>query len=325
MNQVLHVKIDRWNPDSKPLARAASILKNGGLAAFPTETVYGLGADGLNPDAVNKIFQAKGRPADNPLILHVAEPQQATSLAEVDSRAADTIRAFWPGPLTLVLPARSHIPKEVTAGLSTVALRMPDHPVALALIERAECPVAAPSANQSGRPSPTDAEAVAADLGDRIDILLDAGSVDVGLESTVIDLTGRRVLLLRPGGTPVEKLEEFFGEPLEAPEDDAKKRSPGTRYRHYAPTLPVSIWTPDEGEIPRSIDPSTSGFMGMTPLSVDFARTVLFDSEDAYARGVFAGFRHFEAEGLRHIVVEWPRPQGIGLALQDRIRRASAR
>jgi L-threonylcarbamoyladenylate synthase len=320
---MFHVKIDRWNPDSNLIARAASILKDKGLVAFPTETVYGLGADGLSPDAVNKIFGAKGRPADNPLILHVADPREAQSLAEVDDRGAETMRAFWPGPLTLVLPARSRIPKEVTAGLSTVALRMPDHPVALALIEMAECPVAAPSANRSGRPSPTDAGAVMADLGDRLDMVLDAGAVDVGLESTVIDLTGQRVLLLRPGGTPVEKLEEFFGEPLEHPGDDAKKRSPGTRYRHYAPALPVSIWIPDEGEIPRGIDPSVSGFMGMTPPAARFARTVVFDSESAYARGMFAGFRHFEAEGLRHIVVEWPRSQGIGLALQDRIRRAS--
>ncbi|MDR1979976.1 MAG: threonylcarbamoyl-AMP synthase [Synergistaceae bacterium] len=321
----LRVNIDRWNPDPRIIARAARVLRGGGLAAFPTETVYGLGANGLSPDAVNKIFRAKGRPTDNPLILHLAAPEQAELLAGVDGRAADTMKAFWPGPLTLVLPARAHVPKEVTAGLSTVALRMPDHPVALALIEAARCPIAAPSANRSGRPSPTDAEAVEADLGDRIDILLDAGSVDVGLESTVIDLTGRKILLLRPGGTPAERLEEFFGEPLETPGDDAKRRSPGTRYRHYAPALPVYVWTPGEGEkMPRSIDPSTSGFMGMTPPSENFARTILFDSEKSYARGMFAGFRHFEAEGLLHIVVEWPRSQGIGLALQDRIRRASA-
>jgi L-threonylcarbamoyladenylate synthase len=318
------LKIDRWNPDPEIIAEAASVLKKGNLAAFPTETVYGLGANGLNPKAVKKIFQAKERPADNPLILHVADPAQAGSLAEVDGRAADTIRVFWPGPLSLVLPARSHIPKEVTAGLPTVALRMPDHPAALALIEMAECPVAAPSANRSGRPSPTDAEAVTADLGDRVDIVLDAGNVDVGLESTVIDLTGQRVLLLRPGGTPVEKLEEFFGEPLKAPGDDDKKRSPGTRYRHYAPAPPISIWVPGEGKLPRPIDPSASGFLGMTPPPADFALTILFDSEDSYARGMFAGFRHFEAEGLRHIVVEWPRSQGIGLALRDRIKRDAA-
>jgi L-threonylcarbamoyladenylate synthase len=166
---------------------------------------------------------------------------------------------------------------------------------------------------------------VTADLGDRADIVLDAGSVDVGLESTVIDLTGRKVSLLRPGGTPVEKLEEFFGEPLKDPGDDESKRSPGTRYRHYAPELPISIWNPAEGKFPQPIDLSASGFMGVTPPPVDFALTILFDSEDNYARGVFAGFRRFEAEGLRHIVAEWPRPQGIGLALRDRIRRAATR
>ena len=319
----INLKIDRWNPDLNVIAQAASILKSEGLVAFPTETVYGLGANGLAPKAVNKIFQAKGRPADNPLILHVAEPTQAQSLAEVDDRALETIKAFWPGPLTLVLPARPHIPQEVRAGLPTVALRMPDHPVALALIEMAGCPVAAPSANRSGRPSPTHAEAVMADMGDRIDMLLDAGNVDVGLESTVIDLTGRSILLLRPGGTPVEKLENFFGESLKTPGCDAKKRSPGTRYRHYAPAVPVYIWTPEEGKIPQGIDPSTSGFMGVTPPFASFARTVLFDSESDYARGLFAGFRHFEAEGLHCIVAEWPRSQGIGLALRDRIRRAS--
>jgi L-threonylcarbamoyladenylate synthase len=163
-----------------------------------------------------------------------------------------------------------------------------------------------------------------ADLGDRIDLLLDAGSVDVGLESTVIDLTGRSILLLRPGGVPVEKLEKFFGESLKTPGDDAKKRSPGTRYRHYAPAVPVYIWMPEEGGIPQGVDPSTSGFMGVTPPFARFARTVLFDSESDYARGMFAGFRHFEAEGLRCIVAEWPQSQGIGLALRDRIQRASA-
>jgi L-threonylcarbamoyladenylate synthase len=163
---------------------------------------------------------------------------------------------------------------------------------------------------------------VAADLGDRIDLLLDAGETDVGLESTVVDLTGREVLLLRPGGTPVERLEAFFEEPLGIPDGDAKRHSPGTRYRHYAPTVPVHIWIPGE-ELPRSIASSASGFMGMTPPPAHFAQTILFDSEESYARGMFASFRRFEAAGLRYIVVEWPRPEGLGLALRDRIRRAA--
>ena len=230
--------------------------------------------------------------------------------------------AFWPGPLTLVLPARSVVPEAVRAGLPTVALRMPDHPVALALVQKTGRPMAGPSANRSGRPSPTDAAAVVADLGERVDLVLDAGSVGIGLESTVIDLTGEKVLLLRPGGMPVERLEKFFRAPLEAPDGSEKKRSPGTRYRHYAPEALVHTWDMKE-ELPRALDPAQSAFMGMTSPPFSFARVVLFDSLESYARGVFAAFRRFEAEGIRHIVAEWPDPSGIGLALQDRIHKAS--
>ncbi|MCL2009430.1 MAG: L-threonylcarbamoyladenylate synthase [Synergistaceae bacterium] len=316
------LKVDRWNPDAEIMLEAGSILRNGGLVAFPTETVYGLGADGLNPEAVRKIFLAKGRPADNPLILHLADAKNAEDLAEVDARASEVMAAFWPGPLTLVLRARPGVPAEVTAGLPTVALRVPDHPVALALIGAAGRPVAAPSANRSGRPSPTDAEAVAADLGNKSDLLLDAGPVDIGLESTVIDLTGRKALLLRPGGTDIEKLETFLGKPLELPDDDSKKRSPGTRYKHYSPAVPVRVWTAGE-TLHDSVNPAKSGFMGISPPPAKFARVILFESEESYARGVFAGFRQLEAKGLS-IVAEWPEPRGIGLALRDRIRRAAA-
>jgi len=315
------IKVDRWNPDAGVIKRAGSILKSGGLVAFPTDTVYGLGANGLVPAAIRKIFIAKGRPSDNPLILHLAKTKDAESLAEVDARAVEVMAAFWPGPLTIVLKARRRVPADVTAGLSTVALRMPDHPVALALIEAAGCPVAAPSANRSGRPSPTDAEAVAADLGNKVDLVLDAGCVDIGLESTVIDLTGPKVLLLRPGGTTVERLEAFFGELLETPDYDSKKRSPGTRYKHYAPSVPVCVWKAGE-RLDDSIDPAASGFLGVSSPPAAFARTILFESEENYARGVFSGFRQLEAEGL-NIVAEWPRPLGIGLALRDRIKRAS--
>ena len=321
------LKVDKWNPDAGIIQEGGSILRNGGLVAFPTETVYGLGANGLSPEAVRKIFLAKERPLDNPLILHLAEAKDASALAEVDARASKVMAAFWPGPLTLVLRARPGIPAEVTAGLSTVALRVPDHPVALALIEAAGCPVAAPSANRSGRPSSTDAEAVVADLGTKVDLVLDAGRVDIGLESTVIDLTGPKALLLRPGGTAVERLEAFLGEPLGSSDATSKKRSPGTRYKHYSPAVPVRVWIADEAgkadnKFQDSIDPAKSGFMGVNPPPAEFARVILFESEDSYARGVFAGFRQLEAEGLS-IVAEWPKSQGIGLALRDRIRRAS--
>jgi L-threonylcarbamoyladenylate synthase len=323
------LKVNRWNPEPERIARAASILRDGGLVAFPTETVYGLGADGLNARAASKIFAAKGRPADNPLILHLSGPRDAERLAVLDARAKAVMEAFCPGPLTLVLPALPVVPREVTAGLDTVALRIPDHPVALALIAAAECPVAGPSANRSGRPSPTDADAVATDLGDRgVDLVLDAGSVDIGLESTVVDLTEREPLLLRPGGLPRERLERFLGEPLRAPGGagkDAERRSPGTRHRHYAPAVPVLVWE-GGGEIPPEADPRSAGFIGTTPPPAEFAWTLLFDSEENYARGIFAAFRNLEArEGCRHIVAEWPRPEGIGLALRDRIRRASGK
>ncbi|MDR2529838.1 MAG: threonylcarbamoyl-AMP synthase [Synergistaceae bacterium] len=315
------IETDPWNPKPEVIARAAAILRSGGLVAFPTETVYGLGADGLNPQAVEKIFQAKGRPQDNPLILHLSVPQEAEELAELDSRARAVMGAFWPGPLTLVLPARPAVPEAVRAGLPTVALRIPDHPVALALIRKTGRPIAGPSANRSGRPSPTDAAAVAADLGESVELILDAGNVNIGLESTVIDLTGEKILLLRPGGMPIERLEEFFGTPLGAPGGGEKKRSPGTRYRHYAPDVPVYIWDHKE-ELPGAIDLAQSAFIGMTPPPFGFARMVLFDSQENYARGVFAAFRRLEAEGVRHIVAEWPAPSGIGLALRDRILRA---
>ena len=316
-----NVKVDRWNPDERVMQRAGSILRCGGLVAFPTETVYGLGANGLDQEAVRKIFLAKERPSDNPLILHLAKAGDASLFAEVDDRASRIMAAFWPGPLTIVLRARPNVPAEVTAGLPTVALRVPDHPVALALIGAAGRPIAAPSANRSGRPSPTDAEAVAADLGNKVDLVLDAGHVDIGLESTVIDLTGRKAVLLRPGGTAIERLDAFLKEPLELPDDDSKKRSPGTRHKHYSPTVPVYEWSMGK-RLDDSIDPARSGFIGVSPPPAEFARVISFESEEGYARGIFAGFRQLEAEGLS-IVAEWPEPPGIGLALRDRIRRAS--
>ncbi|MDR1875335.1 MAG: threonylcarbamoyl-AMP synthase [Synergistaceae bacterium] len=316
------VVVDRWNPDPSLIARAASLLREGRLVAFPTETVYGLGANGLNPGAAKKIFLAKGRPPDNPLILHLREPGEARSLARVDERAAALMEAFWPGPLTLVLPALPIVPGEVTAGLETVALRMPDHPVALALIEAAGCPVAAPSANRSGRPSPTDANAVMDDLDGHVDLVLDAGSVEIGVESTVLDLTGEKAALLRPGGASVERLEAFLGEALrQGTDENSVRRSPGTRYRHYAPRVPVCVWRGER--LPDGVDPPKAGFIGLDVPNADFARAVVFDSPENFARGIFAAFRRMEAEGVLSIAVQWPDGHGIGLALQDRIRRAS--
>lgn len=313
--------IDRWNPEAELIGQAARILENNGLVAFPTETVYGLGANGLSSEAVGKIFLAKGRPSDNPLILHLCDLDDARLLARVDDRATAVMQAFWPGPLTLVLPARTIVPVEVTAGLNTVALRMPNHPVALALIEAAGFPVAAPSANRSGRPSPTNADAVQADLEGQVELILDAGPADVGLESTVIDLTENDIVLLRPGGVPVEKVAELLGASQRLPDDELRRRSPGTRYRHYAPRVPVWIWR--GGRLGGGVEPSVSGFLGLSAPPGDFARSIVFESSKNFARGLFAGFRSMESEGVRAIVVEWPTAEGIGLALQDRILRAA--
>lgn len=221
------------------IREAAQILREGGLVAFPTETVYGLGADARSEKAVSRIFTAKGRPGDNPLIVHIGQVSKLRDLiAELPPKGESLIRRFWPGPLTLVLPHKGTVARKVTAGLDTVGVRMPSHPVALALLQESGLPVAAPSANRSGRPSPTEAEHVWEDLGERIDGLLDAGPTGVGVESTVVDVTGPVPLLLRPGGVTLEELRETVGEVRVDPGlegDEHPPRSPGMKYRHYAP------------------------------------------------------------------------------------------
>lgn len=312
--------VDRWNPSPYAVSKAARIIRAGGLVAFPTETVYGLGADALNPEAVAKIFTAKGRPQDNPLILHADSMVHASWLVEMNDAAKKLAKVFWPGPLTLVLPARDVIPKITRGGLDTAAVRVPDCPVALALIAASCLPIAAPSANISGRPSPTDSETVLRDMNGRIDMVLDGGSTGVGIESTVIDLTDpSRPLMLRPGGMPREIIEAELGRRLEVPDNVTAKRSPGTRYRHYAPSVPVKIW--HRG---RRL-PGNCAFMGMNPpSSVNMSRAIIFTSAENYAHGLFAGFRKLEAENVSCIAVEWPEDEtGICEGLRDRISRAA--
>lgn len=317
----MRCRVDRWNPDRKIIAEAALALRRGRLVAFPTETVYGLGADGLDADAVRAIYRAKGRPSDNPLILHLAAPGEAERVALVDERARRLMDLFWPGPLTLVLPARCDVVPSVTrGGLDTVALRMPSHPVALALIEAADRPVAAPSANRSGRPSPTEAQAVDEDLGESLAFLLDGGPTDMGVESTVVDATGPSLLLLRPGALALEKIEEAAGL-VERPRAGEGRRSPGTRYRHYAPDLPLLLW--GEAGLPE-IDGSV-GYMGLDEAPFPVARSVRFRSVEDYARGLFSALRHLERSGVDVLVAQWPPSQGLGLAVRDRLLRASGR
>ncbi len=240
-------KIDANQIDARLMARAGQILKEGGLVAFPTETVYGLGGDAFNQEAAAKIYAAKGRPSDNPLIVHIAElkslervaafvPEQAKKLAEV----------FWPGPLTMIFQKKEAVPMTTTGGLDTVAVRMPAHPAALALIRAAGGFIAAPSANASGRPSPTTAAHVKEDLDGRIPLILDGGKVQIGLESTIVDMTGQRPVILRPGYITQEKLEEVIGSVetdrgLLKEDAHVRPKAPGMKYRHYAPRAEMFI------------------------------------------------------------------------------------
>lgn len=235
-------KVDPERIDHRVIEEAGRLIAAGELVAFPTETVYGLGADALNPGAAAKIYAAKGRPSDNPLIVHIADVSDLERLAErIPPQARLLADAFWPGPLTVIVQKRRAVPDATTGGMDTVAVRMPDHPVALQLIRQSGCLIAAPSANTSGRPSPTEAAHVEADLGGRIAMILDAGAVGIGIESTIVDLTEERPMILRPGYITPDMLSEVLHEDVAidpgiiAEDDTAKPKAPGMKYRHYAP------------------------------------------------------------------------------------------
>ena len=248
------VKIDKEQIDDEKLMEAAEILRAGGLVAFPTETVYGLGANALNEEAAKKIYAAKGRPSDNPLIAHISKPEELAPLVkEVPEAGKKLMEAYWPGPLTMIFPKSYIVPYGTTGGLDTVAIRMPDHPVALELIRRSGVPIAAPSANTSGRPSPTKAEHVMEDLHGKIPMILDGGAVMVGVESTIIDFTEIVPVILRPGWITKESMEEFLGcevlmnTSLKA-SDHGIPRAPGMKYKHYAPKAEMVLVLGDDQE-----------------------------------------------------------------------------
>jgi L-threonylcarbamoyladenylate synthase len=309
-------------PTEDNIARAGRYLAQGGLVAFPTETVYGLGADATNGLAVAGIFSAKGRPSFNPLIIHIAEPAQAARLAVVNDRAQRVMAAFWPGPLTLVLPARPGTPIEplATAGLETIALRCPAHPVAQALLRAARVPIAAPSANRSGHVSATTAEHVAADFGDDVSIVLDAGPAPIGLESTILDLTADRPRLLRTGAVTREDLERIIGPIGDADVvRDAQDRpsAPGQLESHYAPRARVimNARTPPPGAV----------YVAFGPCDVPGAHTLSATGDlTEAAANLFSLLRALDATGIAVIAVA-PIPEtGLGRAINDRLRRAAA-
>lgn len=320
------LSVDPSRPDLRALSPAAGAMRLGGLVAFPTETVYGLGAHARDAASVARVFAAKGRPADNPLIVHLHAAHHLTDVTTlVTPLALALAERWWPGPLTIVLDADPTLPAETTGGLPTVAVRVPDHPVALALLAAADVPVAAPSANRSGRPSPTTAAHVLADLGDAVDYIVDGGTCRVGVESTVVDARGAVPIVLREGAVTREAL-GLDPDPGDAPTGDTAA-SPGTRYRHYAPDCAVEVAAVGAGaavaarhaEEGRRVgllgpDPAPEGIVGL-------ART---PDAAALARALYDALRAAETAGLDLVVIEAVASVGLGRAVMDRVHRAAA-
>lgn len=331
MTQVIH--LDPEQPDQEAIERAASIIRNGGLVAFPTETVYGLGANAMNESAVEKIFKAKGRPADNPLIVHVCNREMLDLIASGVSKTAERlIQEFWPGPLTLVLERKPEVARPVSAGLTTVAARMPRNAIALELIRASRTPVAAPSANGSGKPSPTTATHVLDDLGGRIDMILDGGTTNIGIESTVLDTTTDPPVILRPGWVTREMLTEIIGPVDHLKAGEQLRRSPGTRHRHYRPRARVILL---ERGSPESIEKicrdhlkeGAVGFIGHTRIAIahpDFKAIILQERAADYARLIYSALRELDKQGAAVIVLEGISDAGEGVAVMDRLRRAAS-
>jgi L-threonylcarbamoyladenylate synthase len=322
---ILQVNAD--TPSTDAIARAAQILQSGGLVAFPTETVYGLGANALDPLAVAKIFAAKGRPARNPIIVHVAEVEDAKKLVSAWPALAEKLaERFWPGPLTLVLPRASCVPDLVTAGGETVALRMPAHPVALALLRTCRLPLAAPSANRSTELSPTLPEHVLHGLADSIDLLLDAGPTSGGLESTVLDVTTNPPRLLRPGLVTVAQLEALVG-PIDRSLAPALEpmRSPGQMRRHYAPKTPLEVVLSSRPRVEELVTQGL-GVGWLTHLEEKSLATMqvkLPNDAVAYSAELYAALHRLDDAKLDRIVVEAPPAGDDWLAVQDRLQRAA--
>ena len=337
------ITIDHKNIDEAVLQEAGKIIREGGLVAFPTETVYGLGGDALNKESSRKIYEAKGRPSDNPLIIHICKMDDLSPIVEEIPEAVYRLaEAFWPGPLTIIMKKSEQVPKETTGGLDTVAVRMPSHPVALKFIEYAGGYVAAPSANVSGRPSPTRAKYVIEDMTGRIDMILDGDGIDIGLESTIVDMTGDIPMILRPGYITLEMLQKVLGEVdtdktiLDINCKDAPK-APGMRYRHYAPKGQLTIV---EGDVEKTIDKINEltkeahkkgekvGIIG----TEETKNLYLGDSiksvgkrrdEESIARTLYSILREFDDEDVTIIYSESFSEVSMGQAIMNRLLKAA--
>lgn len=342
------IEIDPINPELEKLRYCAKVIKSGGLVAFPTETVYGLGACIYLEDAVKKIFKVKNRPLDNPLIVHISNLNQLVNLVkEIPRRVQKLINEAWPGPLTLIFKKKKNVPHIVTGGLDTVAIRMPAHPVALNLIELSSCPIAAPSANLAGRPSPTNPKHVIEDLFGKIDVIIDSGDTFFGVESTIINIATDPPVLLRPGPLPVEKIVELLNEEVIIPRfakgltESKIALSPGTKYRHYSPLKPlILIEASDYSELSKLVrkvielcrklnkngkkvliiasDETKNNYTDCTVISLG-SRGNLYE----VARNLYKTLRMIDKLDIDVAIIEGFEEKGIGLAIMNRLRKAS--
>lgn len=323
------------------LTKAAEFIKNGGLVAFPTETVYGLGGDGLNSEAASKIYKAKGRPSDNPLILHINDQKMLHKIVnDVNSMAKKIMTAFCPGPITLILPKSDIVPSSVTGGLDTVAVRMPDNDIARELIRLSNTPIAAPSANISGRPSPTTAQAVYNDLHDRIDMILDGGACHFGVESTIVDCTEDVPIILRPGAITKEMIEELF--PVVKIDraivgDNVVPKAPGMKYKHYAPKANMILFEGSSAKMVEAIASKMADYekegkkVGLV-VSYEVAEKLQHENTAIYgnqedlltiASEIYECLRFFDDKDVDIILAEGTTDKGIGLAIMNRLHKAS--
>ena len=336
------LRINSKKPDDVIIERASSLIRSGEIVAFPTETVYGLGANALDPLAISKIYQIKGRPSDNPLIVHIGDLNMLSGLVStIPPREMRMIKKFWPGPITLIFKKSKSVPKITTGGLGTVAVRMPRNKIALALIKRSGLPIAAPSANLSGKPSPTNASHVKEDLDGKVKLILDGGRTEIGIESTVIDMTPRIPVILRPGGISKERIEDEIGEvrfhdTLLGIRSKSKKinKSPGMKYRHYSPNARVVIVEGSKTRAEEKIieltkklkdDGKRVSIMTANRSLKPNANIIQFlgNNLDTIARNLFANLRKADKDHIDVIVVQGINYNNTGFAIMNRLKKAA--
>ncbi|MBZ2174935.1 threonylcarbamoyl-AMP synthase [Schnuerera sp. xch1] len=337
------VKVNNINSERKLIMEGAKYIKEGKLVVFPTETVYGLGANGLDEEAVLKIFHAKGRPQDNPLILHVSSMKEVKSLVKsISTEAERLMEKYWPGPLTMLFQRSDAIPDIITAGLDTVAIRMPNNSIALKLIEMSGVPIAAPSANTSGKPSPTSVQHVIEDLYGKVDMIIDGGATGVGLESTVLDLTGNIPMILRPGGITLEDLQYIipnveFDLSIIKDNENIIPKSPGQKYRHYAPKADMIVFTGEVDNIVNTIKEKSNeltkqgksvGIMATDETKDRYDEEIVISvgsrkNKETIAHNLFNAIRLFDKKNVDIILSEGVELSHIGIAIMNRLKKAS--